>query len=401
MSTPERGRPRFSNEVKKPKTYVVTDTAADGLRLQARRKGISVSELIERLGKGTLESETAITERLMLLLDPPIPIFWSLSAFVHRLLLQIHRKGDVEADAIVDYLKRAMTAIALINYALPELYFRDLQPLLRLLCFKMIDQDAPDFPGSADPKTISYDDGKNLDTVMKALRLARKHGSGFDVLSMSVAGRLNPLQIGRYKQITTKQIFMGNEIRMLNHEAILRVRDYTHHDYPEDPSTPPEVTGFDCPRAREYDVLAGYDVLFSDQREKLLDLLDEANRDSCLEFWVEEIDHLWGHRRLTWNTVHENSNHHDIHYLVREKLGVALFGIGDEEGYVYARHRQLSPTLETFASLDTIYAELKRSVEEELRGMPLQDVLGYVLAPLCGHYCSHRLSACEQNNTSI
>jgi hypothetical protein len=385
---------------------MVTDTAADGLRLQARRKGISVSELIERLGKGTLESETAITERLMLLLDPPIPIFWSLSAFVHRLLMQIHRKNknELTADEIAGYLKRAMTALALINYCLPELYFRDLQPLLRLLCFRMIDKTAPDFADSTDPSangppSIRIDDDMNLATVEKALRLVRKHGAGFDVLSMSVAGKLNPLQIGRYKQIATKQTFMGNEIRMLHHEAISRLRDYTHHDYPEDSSTQYEVYGFHCPTAHQYDALAGYEFLLSEQRQKLLALLKEANTNHCLEFWVEEIDHLWGHRRVGWETVHQNTNHRDLHYDVREELAVALFGSGGGEGYVYRRQRDLSPTLETFASLDTIHQELKRCVEEELDGIPLEEVLQYVMAPLCGDYCSQSHSACGLGDT--
>jgi hypothetical protein len=197
----------------------------------------------------------------------------------------------------------------------------------------------------------------------------------------------------RYKQIATKQTFMGNEIRMLHHEAVLRLRDYTHHDYPEDPSTPPLDQGFHCPNAQRYYELAGYEWLNPAQRKELLAMLEQGNRDDCMEFWGEEADHLWGHRRLDWNTIHKNSSHSDLHYEVQEALVVALFGKEGSEGHIYQRQRDLSPTLETFASLDTIYQELKRCVEKELDSLSLEEVLHYIMVPLCGSYCVKAASA--------
>lgn len=51
------GRPSLYGENKKRRELVVTDTGWQGLKELAKEKGFSVSELIERVGRGTIKLE--------------------------------------------------------------------------------------------------------------------------------------------------------------------------------------------------------------------------------------------------------------------------------------------------------------------------------------------------------
>jgi hypothetical protein len=51
----KKGEPKFYDELKKRREALVTDTGWEGFKQLAKDVGLSASELIERLGRGTIE----------------------------------------------------------------------------------------------------------------------------------------------------------------------------------------------------------------------------------------------------------------------------------------------------------------------------------------------------------
>jgi hypothetical protein len=49
-----RGEPEYYNELKKLATFSLTPTAKSGLNSLSRNRSISMSELIERIGRGLI-----------------------------------------------------------------------------------------------------------------------------------------------------------------------------------------------------------------------------------------------------------------------------------------------------------------------------------------------------------
>lgn len=50
----QKGQPKLYDELKKRREIIATDTGWDGFKALAKEVGLSASELIERLGRGTV-----------------------------------------------------------------------------------------------------------------------------------------------------------------------------------------------------------------------------------------------------------------------------------------------------------------------------------------------------------
>lgn len=147
------------NEKKVVRSLSVTDKAWDAIKEKADAEGVSASEFIERVGRDASVLETPLNSRLKGFLEPPIPIFWSVSEVIRRFAVQLSfvessserglRKDEIEdrvlkqKDIVRNYLWRAMLIIAIINYGIPKLDVNSITSLLRWISFKMMVSEAP------------------------------------------------------------------------------------------------------------------------------------------------------------------------------------------------------------------------------------------------------------------
>jgi len=51
----KRGEPEYYDELKNRSTFSITSTAKTGINLLSRARSLSMSELIERIGRGTIK----------------------------------------------------------------------------------------------------------------------------------------------------------------------------------------------------------------------------------------------------------------------------------------------------------------------------------------------------------
>ncbi|MEH1842615.1 MAG: hypothetical protein V7L20_28760 [Nostoc sp.] len=343
-----------SNQQKKlVRSLSITQNAWDAIKDKAAREGISASEFLERIGRDASVLETPINSRLKAFLEAPISMWWCWSEATRRYALQLglvesHRQESEEGlkdyiaderlkqqkEIVGDCLWRAMLTIAVINYGIPELGINSMTPLLRWMSFKMLQHKAEQGESlslqKTDEPTFTITEKQienDLVEIQAALDLLQQFSpSYYEVLDMVMNGRMSYAQIAKYKRLNTQKNVTEAEVRREAKEAVYQLRAYLHNQVTENVKKQYIKNSFKSDKnleakKKEYYQLCSLSFLKDKERKNLEEkFIRPALEDPELEFWIKEIDHLAGHHLTGFESIHLDSKHKDLHYILREEL---------------------------------------------------------------------------------
>ncbi|MGJ5632451.1 hypothetical protein [Nostoc sp. CALU 1950] len=335
------------NEKKVVRSLSVTDTAWDAIKEKADAEGVSASEFIERVGRDASVLETPLNSRLKGFLEPPIPIFWSISEVIRRFAVQLSfvessserglRKDEIEdrvlkqKDIVRNYLWRAMLIIAIINYGIPKLDVNSITSLLRWISFKMMVSEAPKPKKSTSENEVFISEQqieRDIKNIQISLKVLQKFSvSYYEILDMIMNGKMSYAQIAKYKRLHTQRHFTEAEIRREVKQATYQLRFYFHKEIVE-VENDKESNTLDSEESvnmlQEYKMryyqLCSLAYLQKKDKENVEEILYRCLIEPELEFWIREIDHLAGHHLGSSESAHINLEYKDIHYELREEL---------------------------------------------------------------------------------
>ncbi len=375
----------------------ITNKAWDAIKEKAVAEGLSASEFLERVGRDASVLETPLNSRLKAFLEPPIPIFWSLSEAIRRLAVQLClaesftvsglKKHEIEERIqqqkyiVSDYLWRAMLIIAVINYGIPELDINSMTCLLRWMSFKMMLSE-PQNRDLTDSTTAALITKQQIEEDLKNIQIALKllqnfSASYYEILDMIINGNMSFAQIAKYKRLHTQKHFTEAKVRREARLATYQIRSYLHKEVVdfEKNTKHNEKTQNNLEEYKiKYYQLCALPYLQKEDIENLETILHNALEDRELEFWIREIDHLAGHHLGNFDSAHNNPEYQDIHYELREELEKKLKD-GEGKDSFYHKLTEMDKKLmfcKSFEEIQNVVNKLVLEISKE--SLQLSDI---------------------------
>jgi hypothetical protein len=372
------GKPRSYEEVKVTRSFSLSPTGVSGIVEKSNALGLSASEYIDRHGRGVSLRENPIQFRIKLFLEAPISGWWCLSESLRRSALQlgvVSFSNSVKLqEVLIDTLKRTVAILAMISYAVPDLYFDDLCPVMRYISYKLLlGKSSLLNEYKTKPKIndkLIKEGSRKIRQALSYLQQQPHSYPSFAALRMEFIDCLTFQQVVRYNLVhSVKANAVEEEVRKNARDAIFLLRSYIHRGFAEESAASKE---FDHPenKDQEYYNMCALKSLSQEDANKMEKFLYDAMNDHCLDFWIREIDHIAGHQLIGFNSVHNNNEHHDIHHDILNILSEEI------EEYIQEKQYEMEKGfLRDATSFSKIKDGLQKVIQEESNNvLTLEDI---------------------------